>query len=71
MQEYDKEKSKAHIIVRAKSNRVLDCGDEESEKKLWEKLMAQAVVGQIKLYFKTLKSGCNIEKLQLENINRL
>jgi hypothetical protein len=33
--------------------------------------MAQAVVGQIKLYFKTLKSGCNIEKLQLENINRL
>ncbi|HJD56946.1 MULTISPECIES: hypothetical protein [unclassified Candidatus Tisiphia] len=32
LQEYDKEKSKAHIIVRAKSNRVLDCGDEESEK---------------------------------------
>lgn len=162
LQEYESNKSKAQLIVRAKSNRSLEEEKDGSVRKLWDKLQAGSVLGQIKfkmsginkqrtsreviqtiracevrlspprkvrklnslrsitinavaateenppvgekavewllltsldikseqskaldvvkyyqlrwqieLYFKTLKSGCGIEKLQLENINRI
>lgn len=47
LQEYDGKKNKAHIIVRAKSNRILSCSDNEPVSKLWDKLKQQPVIGQV------------------------
>ncbi|MDX1924105.1 MAG: IS4 family transposase, partial [Rickettsiaceae bacterium] len=48
LQEYNKMENKAHLIVRAKSNRVLDCHNNENEKKLWERVQNQPIVGKVK-----------------------
>ena len=47
LQEYTEGVSAAHLIVRAKSNRVLAVNGADDEKKLWEKLQQQPVIGQI------------------------
>lgn len=47
LQEYTSETRVAHLIVRAKSNRVLSLSEVSDEKKLWSKLERQPSVGVI------------------------